>query len=253
VTDLRGYHHEAGGGTAIWMLDTLMNVKAGGDETRGGFTLIEALAPSGFGTPLHIHHREEEGFYVLEGSMTVQCGDDRWVAEPESFVLLPRGVPHAYLVNEGPCRMLQVTSPAQFEKFAEEVGRPAESATLPHRLRRTSRSSKRLVLVGESRPPVHRSRASPGGTGEGLATVCLGLLLEERADHGPGRGMTPGHAPNQRAQLRADAHLHRWPDHCRGPVEQLIGMPHRCADPRWLSDVRLSPAPQREAIGRAWS
>jgi len=129
VTDLRGYHHEAGGGTAIWMLDTLMNVKAGGDETRGGFTLIEALAPSGFGTPLHIHHREEEGFYVLEGSMTVQCGDDRWVAEPESFVLLPRGVPHAYLVNEGPCRMLQVTSPAQFEKFAEEVGRPAESAT----------------------------------------------------------------------------------------------------------------------------
>ncbi len=131
VTDLRGYHHEAGGGTAIWMLDTLMNVKAGGDETRGAFTLIEALAPSGFGTPLHIHHREEEGFYVLEGSMTVQCGDDRWVAEPGSFVLLPRGVPHAYLVNDGPCRMLQVTSPAQFEKFAEEVGRPAESATLP--------------------------------------------------------------------------------------------------------------------------
>ena len=131
MTDLRGYHLARDGGSAIWMLDTLMHVKAATDDTRGAFTLIEALAPSGFGTPLHVHHREEEGFYVLEGSMTVQCGDDRWEAVPGSFVLLPRGVPHAYLVNEGPCRMLQVTSPAQFERFAEEVGRPAESATLP--------------------------------------------------------------------------------------------------------------------------
>jgi quercetin dioxygenase-like cupin family protein len=131
VTDLRGYHLARDDGSAIWMLDTLMHVKAATDDTRGAFTLIEALAPSGFGTPLHIHHREEEGFYVLDGSITVQCGDDRWEAVPGSFVLLPRGVPHAYLVNEGPCRMLQVTSPAQFERFAEEVGRPAESATLP--------------------------------------------------------------------------------------------------------------------------
>jgi len=63
--------------------------------------------------------------------MTVQCGEDRWVAAPGSFVLLPRGVPHAYLVNKGPCRLLQITSPAQFEKFLAGAGHPAESATLP--------------------------------------------------------------------------------------------------------------------------
>ena len=131
MTDLRGYRLAQDEGTAIWMLDTLMHVKAGTEDTDGAFTLIEALAPSGFGTPLHLHQREEEGFYVLEGSMTVQCGDERWDAVPGSFVLLPRGVPHAYLVNDGPCRMLQITSPAQFEQFAAEVGRPAESPTLP--------------------------------------------------------------------------------------------------------------------------
>lgn len=63
--------------------------------------------------------------------MKVQCGQDSWSAEPGSFVILPRLVPHAYLVTSGPCRMLQVTSPSQFEAFAAEVGRPAGSATLP--------------------------------------------------------------------------------------------------------------------------
>jgi hypothetical protein len=47
VTDLRGYHLARDGGSAIWMLDTLMHVKAATDDTRGAFTLIEALAPSG--------------------------------------------------------------------------------------------------------------------------------------------------------------------------------------------------------------
>jgi mannose-6-phosphate isomerase-like protein (cupin superfamily) len=127
----QGYHLGRDEGTALWFLDTLMHVKAGATGTRGAFTLIEVVAPEGFGTPLHLHEREEEGFYVLEGLMTVQCGDDSWKAGPGSFVLLPRAVPHTYLITSGPCRMLQVTSPSQFEDFAAEVGRPAEAATLP--------------------------------------------------------------------------------------------------------------------------
>jgi len=131
VSNQQGYHRERNEGTAFWFLDTLMHVKAGATDTRGAFTLIEVLAPTGFGTPLHLHHREEEGFYVLEGSMKVQCGDDSWEAGPGSFHLLPSGVPHAYVITSGPCRMLQVTSPSQFEDFAAEVGRPATSPTLP--------------------------------------------------------------------------------------------------------------------------
>ena len=66
MTDLQGYHLARDDGTAIWLLDTLMHVKASTDDTMGAFTLIEALIPSGFGTPLHLHRDEEEGFYVLQ-------------------------------------------------------------------------------------------------------------------------------------------------------------------------------------------
>jgi mannose-6-phosphate isomerase-like protein (cupin superfamily) len=132
MTDMRGYCLAPGEGEAWWFLDTLMVVKAGGDQTRNAFTLIEFGAPTGFGPPLHIHHREDEAFYVLDGSMTVVCGDDRWEAGAGSFVMLPRGVPHAYVVtSERPCRGLQLTSPAQFEQFVAERGRPAQALTLP--------------------------------------------------------------------------------------------------------------------------
>ena len=63
MTDLRGYHLGSGEGKAWWFLDTLMTVKAGGDDTHDSFTLIEFGAPIGFGPPLHIHHREDEAFY----------------------------------------------------------------------------------------------------------------------------------------------------------------------------------------------
>ena len=132
VTDLRGYHLGLGEGKAVWFLDTIVTVKAGGDNTHDAFTLIEFAAPSGFGPPLHIHHREDECFYVLEGSMRVVCGDDRWEGGRGSFVMLPRGVPHAFVVtSDGPCRGLQITAPAQFERFIEELGRPAEALSIP--------------------------------------------------------------------------------------------------------------------------
>jgi cupin domain len=54
---------------------------------------------SGFGPPLHIHHREDEAFYLLDGAMQVVCGEDRWEAGPGSLVMLPRGVPHAFVVS----------------------------------------------------------------------------------------------------------------------------------------------------------
>jgi quercetin dioxygenase-like cupin family protein len=56
------------------------------------------MCPAGFGPPPHLHHREDEAFYVLEGQMTVTCGEQTWTATPGSFVLLPRGIPHAFTV-----------------------------------------------------------------------------------------------------------------------------------------------------------
>jgi len=127
-----GYHLAPSEGPATWFLDTLMTVKAGGEQTTNAFTLLEWMAPPGFGPPRHIHHTEDEAFYVLEGAMCVTCGDDSWEATAGSFVFLPRGIPHSFLVtSEMPIRGLQITAPAGFERFIAGVGRPAPALTLP--------------------------------------------------------------------------------------------------------------------------
>jgi mannose-6-phosphate isomerase-like protein (cupin superfamily) len=127
-----GYVQHPGQGDHIWFFNSLMTVKADHSATHGGFTLIEQLTPTDFAAPPHIHDAEEEAFYVLEGSLDVTCGDRQWSAGVGSFVLLPRGIPHAFRVTSpGGARLLQITAPASFEQFAAEAGEPAPAATLP--------------------------------------------------------------------------------------------------------------------------
>lgn len=79
-----------------------------------------------------MHHAEEEAFYILEGQLTVTCGDRSWQVGPGAFVLLPRGIAHTFRVQGSePARLLQITAPAGFERFAEEVGEPAQALTVP--------------------------------------------------------------------------------------------------------------------------
>jgi Mannose-6-phosphate isomerase len=129
--DPRGYVLGPRDGRHMWFLDTRMTVKAGVEQTGGAFTLLEWAAPLGFGPPLHVHHEEDEAFYLLEGEITVDCADRRWTAGPGGFVFLPHGIPHSFVVTDGPVRGLQITSPGGFEHFIDDVGRPAEHFGLP--------------------------------------------------------------------------------------------------------------------------
>ena len=127
-----GYVLAEGVGEGLWFFNGLFTVKAGGPDTQDAFTLIEAELPAGQGPPPHIHHREEEGFYILEGEVSITCGDQTWTALPGSFAMLPRGIPHSFRVSAaGNARMLQITSPAQFERFAAEMGEPATTRSMP--------------------------------------------------------------------------------------------------------------------------
>ncbi len=119
-------------GDSLWFFNTLTTVKAGGEDTHGAFTLMQYLLPPDFGPPPHIHKREDECFYVLDGEFDVTCGERTWTAAPGSLVLLPRGIPHTFHTwPTSPVKLLQVTSPAQFEHYAAEMGEPATSMTLP--------------------------------------------------------------------------------------------------------------------------
>jgi len=117
---------------ASWFLGNLATVKAGGDMTGGALAVVEFLAPPGFATPRHVHHAEDEAFYVLEGSLAGFCGDKKWEAVVGSFVWLPKDVPHGYAnTADGATRSLTITLPSGFEEFVREIGEPAPSRTLP--------------------------------------------------------------------------------------------------------------------------
>ena len=108
-----------GEGEARWWLGGLSTIKATGKETDGLYTLVEVFEPQGVEVPVHVHHNEDEAFYVLEGEMTFYVGEETYKAAPGTFVFGPRDVPHAYTIDSGPARFLMFCSPAGFEGFIE--------------------------------------------------------------------------------------------------------------------------------------
>src|SRR5256885_7238497 len=96
---------------------------ATGDNTHGTYAMLEAIVPPGGGPPPHVHSREEEGLYVLDGEITFQIGGERVVARAGTFANMPVGTPHSF-TNEGdrPARMLISVAPAGLEQMFFEVG-----------------------------------------------------------------------------------------------------------------------------------
>ncbi len=112
-------------GKMLWVADELMTFKASGEDTGGAYALTDSVVPPGGGPPRHIHHREEEAFWVLEGELEVIVGETTFRAGAGSFVHLPKDIPHAYEnVGKNPARFLTLMVPAGLEKFFEEVGKP---------------------------------------------------------------------------------------------------------------------------------
>ena len=119
-------------GRAFWFLGTLVHIKASAAETNGAFTLIEQLAPAGFGPPLHVHHIEDELFFIVDGTVRFRCGDRDIDVTAGASVFLPKSIPHAFRVQgSNPARLLQFTSPGGFDQFVEEVSVPAPQHVLP--------------------------------------------------------------------------------------------------------------------------
>ena len=110
---VHGYVLQAGQG----VIQQDPSLKASHESTAGGLTLIESHTHGG--APLHVHAREDECFYVLEGKITVTCGDQVFEAGPRSFVFLPRGIPHTWGVVGGTADVLILTVPGGFEKFMQ--------------------------------------------------------------------------------------------------------------------------------------
>ena len=123
--------HGPGEGEHLWFFGGLTTIKADGAETGGRVMVTEQLVPRGSGSPLHVHHNEDEWFYVTEGELTFWTGGEVTTAPAGSFVYLPRDVPHTFLVSSPEARFLLVVEPAGFEGFVREMSEPAHERTLP--------------------------------------------------------------------------------------------------------------------------
>ena len=84
------------------------------------------------GPPPHVHSRDDESFFVLEGEVTFQIGDQTITGKTGTFVQGPRGIPHSFKNNgKLPARMLVYITPAGFENFVKEFAQPVASFDSP--------------------------------------------------------------------------------------------------------------------------
>jgi quercetin dioxygenase-like cupin family protein len=112
-------------GRTIGVVGDVYRFLATGEETDGKYALFEALVPPGGGPPPHIHSREVEAFYILEGELAIYLGEQRHAAIAGTFANVPIGTLHFFRnESEKPVRLLITLAPAGLEKMFFEVGQP---------------------------------------------------------------------------------------------------------------------------------
>ena len=118
-------------GRTIAVVGDVYRFLATGGNTNGKYALWEAIVPPGGGPPPHVHSREEEGFYILEGEITFQIGEERVVATAGMFANMPVGTPHSFR-NESSksAKMLISIAPAGLENMFFEVGVPVDQEAI---------------------------------------------------------------------------------------------------------------------------
>lgn len=120
----------AGTGAATWSMGGLFERLVSGAETGGLLDVSLVTQPQGIATPLHVHTREAEAWYLLEGTLTYQAGEERVDLEQGGFIYLPRDVPHAFRTTSA-VRYLALALPGNVMDLYDEVGAPAPERRLP--------------------------------------------------------------------------------------------------------------------------
>ena len=102
-----------------------------GKDTDGAFSLVHCYFRKGFTAPPHYHKLEDESFYILEGEIDFYIGDKKVKAGAGEFIVLPRNVPHHFDLITETAKALMLITPAGFEVFFKEFGKPAQTLDLP--------------------------------------------------------------------------------------------------------------------------
>lgn len=120
------------GGPSFLILGDVYTIKASGEQTGGAYALMQFSVQPGQGTPPHVHTREDESFYILEGELTFHVAGREIKAGPGDFVHAPRDIPHFFQNRAtAPARTLCLVVPAGLEEYFAEVGEPLPGPDAP--------------------------------------------------------------------------------------------------------------------------
>src|SRR3954468_24408034 len=117
-------------GEQLWFLGTLATVRVPGEVVDGRFAIIEFLFPQHASPPRHTHP-QDESYVVLDGRLTIESGDERFVLEEGGVAVVPMGVVHTFRVDSETARVLVLSTPSGLERLVRDGSVTATSATLP--------------------------------------------------------------------------------------------------------------------------
>jgi quercetin dioxygenase-like cupin family protein len=115
----------------VWWKTGRMTIKVSGAQTGGGLAQLETSDPRGTATPWHVHHNEDETFYVLEGEVSLLVDREQIDLGAGDFAFAPRGMAHAYIVRSELARMLTTLTPAGLEEVFVALGVAVDGANQP--------------------------------------------------------------------------------------------------------------------------
>jgi quercetin dioxygenase-like cupin family protein len=157
----------------FWQMGILWTPLIPGESTRGTYSLMEQLMPAKAGPPPHVHDQGEEVFYILDGEMALQLGDQVITGTSGQLVRIPAGTPHAFAVTTATARVLNFYVPAALDLQVAILGTPATGPILPP--------------PGTQRPPTAGQEQSFAQRVHDLATQTMSAqrdLLGQYRDHG---------------------------------------------------------------------
>jgi quercetin dioxygenase-like cupin family protein len=164
----------------FWQMGILWSPLISGESTRGTYSLMERLMPAKAGPPPHVHDQGEEVFYILDGELALQLGDQVVVGTSGQLVRIPAGTPHAFAVKTETARVLNFYVPAALDLEIAMLGTPATSPALPP--------------PGAQRPPTAEQEQAFARRLHDLATQSMSTqrdLLGEYRDHDAEHPNTP--------------------------------------------------------------
>lgn len=118
-------------GEPLWFFVNLARIVVSPEESGGTLGVVELTGTRGEMPPLHIHHREDETFVVLDGELSLHTPDGSQTLRAGQGALAPKGVPHVYRVESEQARWLSVSTPSGFASFVRAASDPAEAEDVP--------------------------------------------------------------------------------------------------------------------------